>query len=393
MANCPHCHAEYTPNLEQEFCDRCGKRLGEAPATLARAPSPPGLGASPEQLPGAVAGALAGAAASVGVGSAQRPPAPAEASAGAPNTGRANVVGEHNIGAGRDVIIRQAVEVEFCASGFERIIHASRTFMCPECRRSPICDRHFDETRRLCTTCIEGRNVACAICGGRLPADKLFTCQRCHRVAGTDHKDAARNMCTECSARWAGVVEAIQRDEVVITAHGTVAEMDNVKLVKGVLQTRDGKPVATIKENIWYAKPKQWHQVKPKLLIREQRAMQRFYPNLALLTSREGDLRWEGPVSTWAGNEYVIQLRYPDAFPYMPPKAYILSPKVERSRHIYEDGHLCLFHRDDKTWQPETTAATVMSWVSLWLHCYEVWQETGEWPRREHDQIVVSPVY
>jgi len=101
--------------------------------------------------------------------------------------------------------------------------------------------------------------------------------------------------------------------------------------------------------------------------------MRRFYPALQLQNDPCGDLFWQGAVTPWTGNDYEIQLRYSDSFPYRPPKAYVINPKIEQSRHIYPDGHLCLFHKDDKAWEPDTTGATVMSWISLWLHCYEVW--------------------
>ena len=121
--------------------------------------------------------------------------------------------------------------------------------------------------------------------------------------------------------------------------------------------------------------------------------MHRFYPDLKLYKTREDDRFWQGMLATWSGKQYEVRLRYPPNFPFRPPKAYVVNPKIEQSRHIYEDGHLCLFHKDDRTWQPGTTAATMMSWVALWLHCYEVWEETGDWPRREHDQLVVKTAY
>ena len=121
--------------------------------------------------------------------------------------------------------------------------------------------------------------------------------------------------------------------------------------------------------------------------------MRRFYPNMSIGYTKQEEAYWQGPVITWAQKEYKIQLRYPSAFPFSPPKAYVMDPKVEQSRHIYPDGHLCLFHKDDKAWEPKTTGATVMSWVSLWLHCYEEWQRTGHWPRQEADEVVISPKY
>ena len=180
---------------------------------------------------------------------------------------------------------------------------------------------------------------------------------------------------------------------VAIADGGNVVTRDDVELKDRILRTKDGRAVATIKENTWYARTRQWHQVRPNLVRRERQAMHRFYPNLNMSTTPTGDLCWQGSVTTWTGNAYEIMLQYPARFPYAPPKAFVVNPKIPQSRHIYKDGHLCLFHKDDKAWQMETTAATMMSWVSLWLHCFEVWQETGTWPRREADDLVITTDY
>ena len=368
MANCPHCLAEYIPDPQQQFCSDCGKSLEESSTAT-----------------DLVSGA--GDPVETQTGTERTVPSPAP-------TGieRTMVVGEGNI-VGDTVSIRHEIAVEFCASGAERIYEGRMTFRCPECQRAPVCERHFDEARKMCSTCIEGPTVSCSLCGERLPTDQTFTCSKCLRVAGIDHRDTRRNWCTDCNTQWAVVVESMDKGKVVITGEGAVVGKEEVELVNNTLMTKDGKPVATIKDTVWYAKPKQWFRVKLKMLRREQQAMRRFYPKMELSTTSEGDLCWDGPVTTWSENEYLIHLRYPDSFPHLPPKAFVVQPKVEKSRQIHDDGHLCLFHKDDKIWQPETTAATVMTWVSLWLHCYEAWQETGNWPRREHDQVVVTPSY
>ena len=371
MAQCPHCGVDYTLEPGQKFCDKC------------RAPLPDTPGA--EDLTAS-----------------QPSPAPAEAMIStdtesvAPVHGKITSVDNKGNIATRDInIVQEAPKREFCAVGREEIFSGDRTlFQCPECHRDPVCDHRFNEVRRMCLTCIEGPQIICGLCNDRLAASRTFTCRRCRRIVGADHRDSKREeWCTECSARWDGVVDAIQRDEVGISMDGTVVGRDDVELRNKVLMTKDGKPVATIKENIWYAGPKQWYRVKSRLLQQEQQAMHRFYPNLSLDTISNGDLYWQGVLTTWTGNDYEVQVRYPDAFPYKPPKAYVVSPKIQESRHIYPDGHLCLFHKDDKSWEPKTTAATVMSWVSLWLHCYEVWLETGDWPRREHDEMVITTDY
>ena len=368
MAQCPHCGGDYAPEPGQEFCDNCGNRLTVA-STFDDPVSIAGLLSSPQ--PNGGAGGDPVAAANVKV----------------------TAVGE-GITAGGNVSIQQNVQLEFCAAGHEQLFGDRTLYRCPRCHKYPVCDHHFDETRTLCSACTDEPKVVCGVCNDRLPASQTFTCRRCRRIVGADHRDPKREeWCTECSARWAGVVDAIERDEVGISMDGTVVGRDDVELRNKVLTTKDGKPVATIKENIWYAGPKQWYRVKSRLLQQEEQAMHRFYPSFSMDTTSIGDLHWQGVLTTWAGNEYEVQVRYPDAFPFRPPKAYVVSPKIQESRHIYPDGHLCLFHKDDKSWEPKTTAATVMSWVSLWLHCYEVWLETGDWPRREHDEMVITTDY
>ena len=364
MAQCPHCQLEYASSPERDFCTNCGLRLSDPPAANDLAPAAERL--EPGQLAG-VTGASEGNVKVQGVGEGST--------------------------AGRDVVIHQSVQLMYCAYGGEQV-YEDRNFRCPNCGMTPLCAQHYDQDLRKCARCTEEPSVMCAVCSERLPVGQTFTCHRCRRVVGADHRDPAReDWCGDCSAQWANVVEAIEREEVGISMDGTVVGRDDVELRDKVLTTKDGRPVSSIKENMWYARPKQWYRVKAHLLRRERQSMGRFYPELSMETADDGDLLWEGVIKTWTGNGYEVRLRYPDSFPYKPPKAFVVNPKIEQSRHIYKDGHLCLFHKDDKSWEPKTTAATVMSWVSLWLHCYEVWLETGNWPRREHDEVVIETDY
>ena len=187
--------------------------------------------------------------------------------------------------------------------------------------------------------------------------------------------------------------ERLNRSEIVIDPMGQVVDKSKVRTKDGTLVTDTGERVANIKDTIWYARPKQWHEIKPRLLQREQQAVASMYPGMKLGTTRAGSKFWSGVLTTNTGNTYAVRIQYPPNFPYLPPKAYVTNPKIEESRHIYKDGHLCLFHKDDKVWQAQTTAATVVSWTALWLHCYEAWQDTGEWPRPERDQVVVKTSY
>ena len=88
-----------------------------------------------------------------------QPIASVRAPAGTMGSGRNIVGGEGNI-AGQNVSIRHEVTVEFCSIGGAKII-GGRVFMCPECHRQPVCDKHFDEKKRMCFICIEGQSVEC----------------------------------------------------------------------------------------------------------------------------------------------------------------------------------------------------------------------------------------
>ena len=226
MATCPNpdCRSAYEPSPDHAFCERCGTPVAQDDKDTqksGRALPAPGSGRP------AVANARVGRTIGVGEGT--------------------NV--------GRDVIIQQTNQESFCAIGGEQI-HGERTFRCPECNRSPLCDRDFDEARRLCAVCKARQSIACPLCGELVSPNQTFTCARCRRMVGNYHLVPGRNWCTECAERWAGVVsaltESMEKDEVVIAAGGNVVDKGEIELQGGVLRTRDGRPVATIKENTWY---------------------------------------------------------------------------------------------------------------------------------------------
>mgnify|MGYP001159613252 CR=1 FL=1 len=280
---------------------------------------------------------------------------------------------------------------DYCAYGGERV-YQDKSFRCPECGRDPICTDHFDKNLRLCPFCVESRTTACSTCNTRQLSENMLKCPRCLKTVCDDHSNDSHALCIECSEQWADVVAAMESGEVAISM-GTVIGTDQIEIKGDSIVTKDGHPVATIKENTWYSSPKQWYRVKGQLLDQEKQAMRRFYPNMALEFSDDENAHWSGDIVTWSGKSYSVRLSYPAAFPYRPPKTYVTDPKIVRSRHIYPDGHLCLFHKDDKAWQINTTGATMISWVSLWLHCYEAWLDTGEWPRPEADELEISPTY
>ena len=206
-------------------------------------------------------------------------------------------------------VYNSTVAQDYCAYGGERV-YQDKSFRCPECGRDPICTDHFDKGLRLCPFCLESRTSKCLICDTRQLSEKMLKCPRCLKTVCDQHANAGNELCIDCAEQWAGVVAAMESGEVAISM-GTVIGTDQIEIKGDSIVTKDGHPVATIKENTWYASPKQWYRVKEQLLIQERQAMKRFYPNMALGFSNDGNAHWQGEVVTWSGKSYTVRLSYP----------------------------------------------------------------------------------
>jgi len=157
---------------------------------------------------------------------------------------------------------------------------------------------------------------------------------------------------------------------------------------------------------------KPWYQVRPKLMLREVTIMGRLFPDMEKGITCTGEMLWQGPVVAKGGNEYQIQIRYPRTFPWSPLKAYMLDHEVREGAYVkvdavrgyivdgvlfaavHEDGSLRLGGPAELAWnlkwEQTMTAATFMLWVCHWLHCYDVWQETGDWPCGAHERSEID---
>ena len=202
-------------------------------------------------------------------------------------------------------VYNNASSQDYCAYGGERV-YQDKSFRCPECGRDPICTDHFDKTLRLCSFCVESRTQSCSTCNTKGLADDMAKCPKCLKIFCSDHSNANSELCLECSEQWANVVAAMESGEVAISM-GTVIGTDEITIKGDSIITKDGYPVATIKENTWYASPKQWYRVKNQLLVQEKQAMGRFYPNMNLDLSKDENAHWNGTVTTWSGKSYSVR--------------------------------------------------------------------------------------
>jgi hypothetical protein len=108
--------------------------------------------------------------------------------------------------------------------------------------------------------------------------------------------------------------------------------------------------------------------------------MERRFPQFRALRLEDGRVGYVGTITTRSYRSYEILIVYSDIYPIDAPKVYVISPKIE-SKHQFKDGSLC-FHLPHE-WSPSYTVCAVVGWASHWLHAYERYLETGNWPGRE----------
>lgn len=133
-----------------------------------------------------------------------------------------------------------------------------------------------------------------------------------------------------------------------------------------------------------------WYSQNPARLILEKEAMSRRFPQFKLVLQGIR-LYWMGTLTSNSGNHYQIALEYPDDFPDTPPKVFPIEPVItiwkdeNLLKHQYRDGSLCLFHPNDRFFEANTTAVTVIAVAATWLFAYEQWlaSEKREWPGLE----------
>lgn len=125
-------------------------------------------------------------------------------------------------------------------------------------------------------------------------------------------------------------------------------------------------------------------------LATEARAMCERFPGFEACLSVEGRLGWVGRLRSGfrRQNRYLVRVTYPETFPEDPPMVTIEEPPLpENAPHVLKRHKLCLFRPLDGPrfgYDPaRTTAATLVAWTAHWIHCFEHWQETGQWPAEE----------
>lgn len=114
--------------------------------------------------------------------------------------------------------------------------------------------------------------------------------------------------------------------------------------------------------------------------------MERHFPGFELC-ELEGRLAWIGWLCSGLDPErrYRIRVTYPDNFPDDAPEVTIERPTLaEGIPHMLALQQPCLYQPSQgprSGYEPgRTTAATLVAWTALWIHAFETWQATGNWP-------------
>ena len=138
------------------------------------------------------------------------------------------------------------------------------------------------------------------------------------------------------------------------------------------------------------SKPQQWYVTNPHRLVLEKKVMEQLHPQFYTQFVDGDKLAWIGDlVSQYSGEKYSVCLVYSETFPSTGIDAFILEPTLDWNGrnpvHIYKNQKLCLFYPGDRSWETNTTGATVVGWVAAWYFCYETYRHVGLWPGRAAD--------
>lgn len=130
--------------------------------------------------------------------------------------------------------------------------------------------------------------------------------------------------------------------------------------------------------------PGWWHSPYGRWRFTAEAEAMRRFPEFRATVDDAGLLGWAGWLhSALPGrNPYLVRVTYPECFPDEAPSVAIVRPQLPHEvPHLLSGQHPCLYspHRDG--YDPaRTTAATLVAWTALWIHAFETWRSTGDWP-------------
>ena len=108
--------------------------------------------------------------------------------------------------------------------------------------------------------------------------------------------------------------------------------------------------------------------------------------------AREHQMYWLGDLRTNSGNIYKVVITYPERYPGMELRSFVIDPYIEKTNHRYGDGHLCLYSNEHGGRGQGTgkgmTAVSYVGWTAAWLHAQEIYNKSGLWPENNYFEKV-----
>src|SRR4051812_4943028 len=92
-------------------------------------------------------------------------------------------------------------------------------------------------------------------------------------------------------------------------------------------------------------------QVSVRLQVEVEAMRSKFGTTFTLNVPKWGSLFWVGTVylnmKRVEPREHTLKIVYPENFPFSPPKAYVIQPRIKSDLYQYDDGPLSLFNPKD----------------------------------------------
>ena len=113
----------------------------------------------------------------------------------------------------------------------------------------------------------------------------------------------------------------------------------------------------------------EWYEKNKERFFLEIKMLKNYHPRTRVLISNHTLYIFKEVRGKRA--RYLIKINYPEDFPYSPPSAYPVKPRIKGAPHQFRDGELCLYDFDAVG--PQTSGKVICDWVDLWIKAYEVW--------------------
>lgn len=118
----------------------------------------------------------------------------------------------------------------------------------------------------------------------------------------------------------------------------------------------------------------EWYERDKERFLLEIKLLKRHYPNAKTGIKSNSFLVYKKFLGKF--NDYLIKMIYPYNFPYSPPRAYVINPRIEKSPHQFTNAEPCLY--DTNEVGPQTTGKVICDWAARWIKAYEVWLASGK---------------